>query len=79
MPGTAREPMCNGMSATTQAGASHDGTVAPQVLHFDRVQPDREESERDRLPYHAEHGFRKHRLRREGFIDDFHRWGYSGP
>ena len=43
MPGTAREPMCNGMSATTQAGASHDGTVAPQVLHFDRVRPDRDE------------------------------------
>ena len=31
------------MSATTHANASHDGTVAPQVLHFDRVQPDRDE------------------------------------
>ena len=43
MPGTAREPMRNGMSVTTHASASHDGTIAPQVLHFDRVRPDRDE------------------------------------
>jgi hypothetical protein len=35
--------MRNGMSKTTHASAPHDGTVAPQVLHFDRVQPDRDE------------------------------------